>query len=293
VISVVVEAKSSADQDKMIAGLERLVREDPSAQIKRDAETGQLLLCGMGELHLEILIDRLLREHKVAANVGRPQVSYREAISREACAASTFDRELGGEHHFAAVELKVSPARRGSGSQIVISDKVTSNSALGGSLLKVLHTGIQEALEVGPLASYPLVDTRVEVLDFKTDPEKVASEMAIKSAASQAVKQATRAAHAILLEPIFKLEVQSPDEFVGSIVGDLTSRGGKIQGMEMRPSGAGQTIFAQAPLEKLFGYATDLRSLSQGKAAFSMEFLSYEALPDKRQDAVLKSLGRL
>jgi elongation factor G len=293
VISVVVEAKSSADQDKMMAGLERLVREDPSAQIRRDTETGQLLLCGMGELHLEILIDRLLREYKVIANVGRPQVSYREAILKVSEAESVFDRELGGEHHFAGVALKVSPASRGAGTKILLSDEVKSNPALGATLQKVLQTGIQEALEMGPLASYPLVDIVVEVTDFKMNPEKTVSEMAIKSASTQAVKHATRAAAAILLEPIFKLEVQCPEEFVGSVVGDLTSRGGKIQRIEMRPGGKGQTIFAQAPLEKLFGYATDLRSLTQGKAAFSMEFLSYEALPEKRQDNVLKSLGRL
>jgi len=288
VISVAIEAKSSADQEKMLSGLEKLVKEDPSARLRVDAETGQNLLSGMGELHLEILVDRLLREHKVQANVGKPQVSYRETISKEVSMTQIFDREVAGENIFAEVTVRLLPLPRGGGIKIENRLKKT----LQPQFLKAIEAGVREALEVGPIASYPLIDVLAEIQNFQLRDDRVASEVAFKAAASIGVRDACRQAQAQLLEPIFKLEVISPEQYVGNVVSDLNSRRGKISEMGMRGPGE-QAIRAEVPLATLFGYATDIRSLSQGRASFSMEFLEYSPLATKAREEVLRSLGRL
>ncbi len=288
VISVAIEAKSSADQDKMIQGLQKLEKEDPSCRLKTDPETGQILLSGMGELHLDILVDRLLREHKVQANVGKPQVSYRETITSSAEANHVYERQLGGEDHFAKVLLKIEPIGKNDPVQFVSKVAVTTQFPI--SFLKAVEGGFRESSEVGPLASYSLIGIRGTLLGIETKPN-ASNEMSFKAAASLAFREALNKTTAELLEPVFKLEVTTPDEFVGNIVSDLNSRRGKIISMNVRPGG-GQIISAEAPLANLFGYATDVRSLSQGRASFSMEFLAYSMVPQKVKTEILQRLGR-
>jgi elongation factor G len=288
VISVAIEAKSSSDQDKMMAGLEKLAKEDPSCRLRMDPETGQTLLSGMGELHLEILVDRLFREHKIQANVGRPQVSYREAISAAATGESIVDRLMAGEPQYAKVIIKIEPLTRGSGIQFV---NLVKNTLLTPILLKAIESGFKEAAEVGPIASYSMIDLKgtLTSVEFK-DPQST-SEMAFKAAASLALREAVKKAKPQLLEPVMKIEVTCPDDFVGSVIGDLNSRRGKVHSMSIK-SGGGQIINCEAPLAALFGYATDLRSLSQGRASFSMEFKAYEVVPPKINEEILAKLGR-
>lgn len=288
VIAVAVEAKSSADQDKMMAGLDKLVKEDPSARLRSDPETGQMLLSGMGELHLEILVDRLLREHKIQANVGKPQVSYRETITAAAEAEHVYERELGGDLHFAKVVLKIEPVPQGEGIQF--QSRVTVGREFPPELLRSVEAGFREAAEVGPLASYPMLGIRGTFMRFERRPEG-ATEIAFKAASSLAFRDAVKRASVDLLEPIMKLEITCPDDFVGNVVGDLNARRGKIQSMNVKPGG-GQIISAEAPLATLFGYATDIRSLSQGRAAFSMEFLEYAPVATKVKNEILQRLGR-
>lgn len=288
VISVAIEAKSSADQEKMLAGLGKLEKEDPSCRLRTDAETGQILLSGMGELHLEILVDRLLREHKIQANVGKPQVSYRESISSKAIADHVYEREIAGEAQFAKVSLTIEPIPQGEGIQFV--SKVAVSKEFTAPMLKAVESGFKEAAEVGPLASYSMIGIRGTLNSVETRPES-STEMAFKAASSLAFRDAVKAATVELLEPIFKLEVTCPDEFVGNIVGDLNSRRGKILSMNVK-QGGGQIVSAEAPLATLFGYATDIRSLSQGRASFSMEFLEYSAVPAKVKTEILHKMGR-
>ncbi len=288
VISVAIEAKSSADQEKMLQGLEKLGKEDPSSRLRTDPETGQILLSGMGELHLEILVDRLLREHKIQANVGKPQVSYRESISGSATANFTYEREVAGEAQFAKVSLTIDPISQHDGIQF--QSKVSSSKEFTPTMLKAVENGFKEAAEVGPLASYSMIGIRGTLNSVETRPE-ASSEMAFKAAASLAFREAVRNASVELLEPIFKLEVTCPDEFVGNVVGDLNSRRGKILTMNAKVGG-GQVISAEAPLSNLFGYATNVRSLSQGRASFSMEFLEYAVVPPKVKTEVLHKMGR-
>lgn len=289
VISVAIEAKSSADQEKMMIGLEKLVREDPSCRLRLDSETGQTLLSGMGELHLEILVDRLFREHKIQANVGKPQVSYREAISVSAKGEATIDRLIAGEPQFARVLIQIDPLPRGSGIQFV--NLLKTNISIGHNILKAIESGFRESAEVGPIASYSMIDIKGSLISIEIRDSQSTSEMAFKAASSLALREAVRLAVTQLLEPIMKLEVSSPDEFVGPVIGDLNARRGKVHSMNMKPGG-GQIINAEAPLATLFGYATDLRSLSQGRAAFSMEFKSYEVVPPKIKEEILVNLGR-
>lgn len=290
VISVAVEAKSSADQDKMMAGLEKLVKEDPSARLRQDPETGQNLLSGMGELHLEILVDRLFREHKIQANVGKPQVSYRETITQKAEQRHVYERQVAGDDLFAAVRISIEPVAKGSG--VTVFNEFKRAQPVSSVIVKAIESGLREASEVGPIASYPMIDMKISILDIEFRDEKQASEMAYKAAASLAFRECVKNSKPVLLEPIFKLEVIAPDSFVGGVVGDLNARRGKVHAMNMKPGG-GQVIFAEAPLANLFGYATDLRSLSQGRASFSMEFLEYIEIPPRVRDEVLRKLGRL
>lgn len=288
VISVAVEAKSSADQDKMMQGLEKLAKEDPSCRLRTDPETGQMLLSGMGELHLDILVDRLLREHKIQANVGKPQVSYRETISAAVDAEHVYEREVGGEPHFARVFLRIEPVSQKEGIQF--QSKVVVGREFSAELLKAVESGFREAAEVGPVASYSMIGLRGTLMKVETRPD-ASTEMAFKAATSLAFRDAVRKVAVDLLEPMMKLEVSCPDDFVGNIVGDLNSRRGKIHSMNVKVGG-GQVIQAEAPLATLFGYATDIRSLSQGRASFSMEFLEYAVVPTRAKNEILQKLGR-
>lgn len=288
VISVAIEAKSSADQEKMLQGLQKLEKEDPSCKLRTDPETGQILLSGMGELHLEILVDRLLREHKVQANVGQPQVSYRETITSPSTAVHTYERQIAGEDVYAQVTLKIEPIPQGEGVQFV--SKVAVSKEFTAPYLKAVEAGFREAAEVGPLASFSMIGLRGTLVGVEARPE-TSNEMAFKAASSLAFRDAVRTSAVELLEPVFKLEITSPDDFVGNVVGDLNSRRGKIHSMSMKPGG-GQVITADAPLATLFGYATDVRSLSQGRASFSMEFLEYAPVPPKVRAEILQKLGR-
>lgn len=288
VISVAVEAKSSADQEKMLQGLAKLEKEDPSCRLKTDPETGQMLLSGMGELHLEILVDRLLREHKIQANVGKPQVSYRETISTKASAVHVYEREIAGEANYARVSLTIEPISQSEGIQFV--SMVPVSKEFTAPFLKAVESGFREAAEVGPLASYSMLGIKGTLTAVEVRPDS-STEMAFKAAASLAFRDAVKNANVELLEPMFKLEVSCPDDFVGNVVGDLNSRRGKIHTMNMK-TGGGQVISAEAPLANLFGYATDVRSLSQGRASFSMEFLEYAVVPAKVKNEVLHKMGR-
>jgi len=287
VIAVAVEAKSSADQEKMMIGLQKLVREDPSAKIKTDPETGQTLLLGMGELHLEILLDRLNREHKIQANIGKPQVSYREAVYHECVGECRYEKILGGEEAFAYVRLKVSPFDASLGATVLMAS--VANQNIPKEFLLAAENGLREGLDVGPLASFPMINTKVEVLQVQSDPVK-SSEMSFKAAASLALREALKNADVRLLEPIFKLEIISPENFIGNIVSDLNARKGRILSMAMR--GTMHVLQAEAPLGNLFGYATDLRSISQGRASFAMEFKEYAVLSQKNSAELLKTMGR-
>ncbi|MFZ3230460.1 MAG: elongation factor G [Pseudobdellovibrio sp.] len=288
VISVVVEAKSSADQEKMIEGLQRLETEDPSCRLRTDVETGQILLSGMGELHLDILIDRLLREHKIQANVGRPQVAYRETISSGVNVDFVFERMLAGEEKFAQIKLEIQtiPALEG----IKIISEVLPSKEIQPNWIRACENGLKEAAEVGPIASYSMVGLKVIIKSIVGKPQ-MTDEIVCKAAASLAFREALKKVDAIFLEPMFKVEVQCPDEFVGNIVGDLNSRRGKVINMMAKPQ-SGQIIQAEVPLAQLFGYATDARSLSQGRAFFSMEFLDYVPVPAKIKAEILHRLGR-
>ena len=288
VISVAVEAKSSADQEKMLAGLDKLSKEDPSCRIRSDAETGQILLSGMGELHLEILVDRLLREHKIQANIGKPQVSYRETIATGVVGSYTYDREIAGEAHFAKVILSIEPTPQAEGIQF--KSNIGFSREFTQEFLRAVEQGFREAAEVGPLASYPMLGLRGVLTGVEARLES-SSVMAFKAAASLAFREAVRSATVELLEPIMKLEIGCPDDFVGNIVGDLNSRRGKVLSMNVRPGG-GQTIQTETPLANLFGYATDIRSLSQGRASFSMEFKEYSVVPLRAKAEILNRLGR-
>ena len=286
VIAVAIEAKSSADQDKMMQGLEKLLKEDPSSRLRFDPETGQTLLAGMGELHLEILVDRLLREHKVQANVGKPQVTYRETITRKARAEAKIERQVAGENQFGHAVVELEPASQGAGFKFV--NKVASEK-LPKQFLIPIEQGIRESLENGVLAGYQMMNFTATLVDAIHNVE-MASEMAYKIAAANAFREAARGAEPILLEPVFKVEVAVPDEFMGNVIGDLNSRRGKVHSMNAR--GTTQIVDAEVPLATMFGYATDLRSLTQGRGTFTMEFKQYAPIPPKISQEILAKMGR-
>lgn len=287
VIAVAIEAKSSADQEKMMAGLQRLEREDPSCRLRVDAETGQTLLSGMGELHLEILVDRLLREYKVQANVGKPQVSYRETVGKSARGEARIERVIAGENQFGHAIVEVKPGTVGSGfkfSNLIPPDRLPK------TMSAPIEQGIKESLENGVLAGFLTTDLEVALVGAEYNQE-TASEMAYKVAGANAFREAARKADPQLLEPIFKVEVTTPDEFMGGVIGDLNSRRGKVLSMNARAGR--QVIDAEAPLMAMFGYATDLRSLTQGRGTFSMEFKQFAATPPKVSQEILQKLGRI
>jgi elongation factor G len=273
VIRVALEPKSKEDQDKLAMSLGKMAEEDPTFHWTFDEEAGQTLISGMGELHLEVIVDRMKREHKVEANVGRPQVSYREAITRKARAEGRFVRQSGGRGQYGVVELEVEPLERGMG-------YVFENKIVGGSVPKeyipAVGQGAKEALQGGILAGYPVLDIKVSLLDGSYHAVD-SSEMAFKNAGSIGVKEAARKAGIVILEPIMKVEVRCPEDYFGSVVGDINSRRGIILGSESM--GKTQIVNAMVPLAETFGYSTDLRSLSQGRASYAMEFDHYEEVP--------------
>jgi elongation factor G len=286
VISVAIEAKSSADQDKMQKALERLLVEDPSCSVRTDPETGQMLLSGMGELHLEILVDRLFREHKVKANVGQPQVSFRETILEPAQGHSTFEKELGGQVQFGECTMMIEPLPRGQGIQYI--NKVPKE-LLPEIMAKACEQGAKDALEVGPRGGYTMNDIKITLQKANFRPEQ-STEMAFRVAAGNAVREALRSTKVQMLEPLFKIEVVTPDDFMGNVIGDINGRRGKVHSMS--PRAGNQVVMAEVPLMTLFGYATDLRSISQGRASFAMEFKEYSPVPPKVEEEILRKLGR-
>ncbi|MCB0363865.1 MAG: elongation factor G, partial [Bdellovibrionales bacterium] len=285
VISVAIEAKTTADQPKMMSGLEALLKEDPSCRVRTDQETGQMLLSGMGELHLEILVDRLLREHKVKANVGKPQVAFRESIVGGVKGEGSFDREIGGQHQYARVRLNLEPLPRGEG--YLFENKMGKDFPR--EFVQAVEKGAKDAAEVGALGGYQLVDIKVTLTDGEVR-DKESTEMAFRVAAANALRDGLKSAKSQILEPIFKVEIITPEEFMGNAIGDLNARRGKVHSMS--PKGGNQVVKAEVPLMALFGYATDLRSLSQGRASFSMEFQEYAPVPPKVEKEILEGLGR-
>ena len=282
VIDVAVEPKTKADQDKMGIALNKLAEEDPTFRVHTDAETGQTIISGMGELHLEIIVDRMMREFKVEANVGRPQVAYRETIKKRVDKVEgKFIRQSGGKGQYGHVVINAMPAEPGQG--YVFEDKI-SGGVIPREYIKPVEEGIREALENGVLAGYPMVDVKVELV-FGSYHDVDSSEMAFKIAGSMAIKEAARSAQAVILEPMMKVEVVSPDQFMGDVLGDVSSRRGKIGGMTQR--GEAQVIGATVPLSEMFGYSTRLRSMTQGRAVYSMEFSHYEEVPKAKAEEII------
>ncbi|TVQ87643.1 MAG: elongation factor G [Chromatiaceae bacterium] len=282
VISVAVEPKTKSDQEKMGVALSKLAQEDPSFRVRTDEESGQTIISGMGELHLEIIVDRMKREFGVVANVGAPQVSYRETIRKPVEQETKFARQSGGRGQYGHVYLRIEPQEPGAGYEFV-------NAVVGGAIPKeyipAVDKGVQEAMGNGVLAGFPMVDVKVTLYDGSYH-EVDSSEMAFKIAGSMALKEGTGKAKPVLLEPIMKVEVVTPEENMGDVMGDLNSRRGMIQGMEDAPSG--KIIRAEVPLSQMFGYATDLRSATQGRATYSMEFAKYNEVPASIAEAVAK-----
>jgi len=273
VIQIAIEPKTKADQEKLGEALQKLAKEDPSFRVSVNKETSQTLIAGMGELHLEIIVDRLLREFKVDANVGKPQVAYRETIRKASEAEGRFVRQTGGHGQFGVVELRIEPMEKGAGFEFVDG---TKGDAIPRNFIKPIENGIKEAMDNGVLAGYPMVDLRATLLDGKSH-DVDSSELAFKIAGSIAFKEACERAEAVLLEPVMDVEVVTPQEFMGEVIGDLNSRRGKILDMESR-AGA-QVIEARVPLATMFGYATRLRSITQGRANYTMQFGAYEQVP--------------
>lgn len=281
VISVAIEPKTKADQERLSQSLAKLAQEDPSFRVSFDEETGQTIISGMGELHLEIIVDRLLREFKVGANVGKPQVAYKETIKAASKAEGKFVRQSGGRGQYGHVYLELEPLDAGKGFEF-------SNKIVGGSIpreyVPAVEKGVKEAMDSGVLAGYPVVDVKATLYDGSYH-EVDSSEMAFKIAGSMAFKEAVKKAKPVVLEPIMSVEVVTPEEYMGDVMGDLNSRRGKIQSMEKR--GNAQIIRAEVPLSEMFGYATDLRSKTQGRATYTMQFSHYEDVPKGIADAII------
>jgi elongation factor G len=273
VIDRAIEPKTKADQDKLGIGLQRLSEEDPTFQVRTDEETGQTIISGMGELHLEVIVDRLLREFSVEANVGKPQVAYRETISKAVRSEGRFIRQTGGRGQYGHVVLELEPRERGAGFEF-------ENKIVGGVVPKdyipAVETGVKEAMQSGVLAGYPVVDVKVTIVDGSYH-EVDSSEIAFKIAGSLGFREGIKKADPVLLEPIMQVEVVTPEEFLGDVLGNLNARRGRIEGMEVR--GTAQVIDAVVPLREMFGYATDLRSMTQGRAGYVMRFAQYEEVP--------------
>jgi len=285
VIDVAIEPKTKADQDKLAIALQKLSEEDPTFHVHSDQETGQTIISGMGELHLEIIVDRMQREFKVDANIGRPQVAYRETIKKRVeKVEGKFIRQSGGKGQYGHVVINIEPAKQGEG--FVFEDKIVGGT-IPREFIKPAEQGMREALEGGVLAGYPMVDVKAELV-YGSYHDVDSSEMAFKIAGSMAIKEAAKRAGAIILEPIMKVEVVSPDAYMGDVLGDLSSRRGRIGGMNQR--GEAQVIDAQVPLSEMFGYSTKLRSMTQGRAVYSMEFAHYEEVPKSKAEEIINKV---
>ncbi len=286
VIDIAIEPKTKAEQDKLGVALAKLAEEDPTFRVRTDQETGQTIIAGMGELHLEVIVDRLLREFKVEANVGKPQVAYRETAGKPIENLDMkFARQTGGRGQYGHVIINVAPQTPGDG-------YVFENKIVGGAIpreyIPAVDKGIQEALDSGVIAGYPVVDVKVQLVDGSYH-EVDSSEMAFKIAGSMAIKEALRKSAPVLLEPVMAVEVVTPEDFMGDVMGDLSSRRGHIEGME--PRGNAQVIRAKVPLSEMFGYSTDLRSRTQGRAVYTMQFKAYEQVPKSIADEIIKKVG--
>jgi elongation factor G len=281
VMSVAIEPKTKADQEKLSQSLAKLAQEDPSFQVSFNEETGQTIISGMGELHLEIIVDRLLREFKVGANVGRPQVAYKETIRAAAKAEGKFIRQTGGRGQYGHVFIRIEPLEPGKGVEF-------ENKIVGGTVprefINPIEKGIREAADRGILAGYPVVDIKATLYDGSYH-EVDSSEMAFKIAGSMAFKEAAKSAKPVLLEPIMSIETVTPEEYLGDVIGDLNSRRGRVLNIERR--GNVQVIKAQAPLAEMFGYATDLRSKTQGRATYTMQFSHYDEVPKGVSEGII------
>jgi elongation factor G len=287
VLSLAIEPKSKADQQKIGLALAKLSQEDPTFQVKTDEDTGQTVLSGMGELHLEILVDRLMREFKVEANVGRPQVSYKETITRGSEAEGKFVRQSGGRGQYGHCKIRIEPleaTEENEGFEFV-------NAIKGGSIpkeyIKPVEAGIVEAMEGGILAGYPLVNVKVELYDG-TYHEVDSSEVAFKVAGSMALRAAAEKAKPVLLEPVMAVEIVVPEEYMGDVIGDINQRRGRVEGMEMR--GGSQIIKTFVPLAEMFGYATDIRSRTQGRGTFTMHLHGFEQAPANVAEEVISKV---
>ncbi len=287
VIEVAIEPKTKADQDKMGIALQKLAEEDPSFRVKSDAETGQTIIAGMGELHLDIIVDRLLREFKVDANVGKPQVAYRETIRGTADQDSKFIRQSGGKGQYGHVKIQIEPAEENAG--FVFENKIVGG-AIPKEYIEPARKGMEEALEGGILAGFPMIDVKVRLYDG-TYHEVDSSEMAFKIAGSMAIKEGVKKARPCILEPMMKVEIEVPEENTGDIIGDISSRRGRVEGMEIIEGTGIQKINAIVPLAEMFGYATDIRSKTQGRGTFSMEFKCYEQVPKNIEDEIIAKSG--
>jgi elongation factor G len=285
VIAVAIEPKTQADQEKMGIALGKLAQEDPSFRVRTDEESGQTIISGMGELHLDIIVDRLKREFKVDANVGAPQVSYRETLRKSVEAEGKFVRQSGGRGQYGHVWLRIEPMDEGAGYEFV-------NEIVGGVVpreyIPAVDKGIQEQMENGVIGGFPMVDVKVTLYDGSYH-DVDSNEMAFKIAGSMGFREGALEANPVLLEPIMKIEVVTPEEYMGDVMGDLNRRRGIVQGMEDGVSG--KVIRAEVPLAEMFGYATDLRSATQGRATYSMEFAKYAEAPGSVADAVIKKVS--
>ncbi|HZF12145.1 MAG TPA: elongation factor G [Thermoanaerobaculia bacterium] len=285
VIAVSIEPKTKADQEKLGMALAKLMQEDPTFRVHTDQDTGQTIIAGMGELHLEIIVDRLVREFNVGANVGKPQVAYKETLTQEAEGEGRFVRQTGGHGQYGHAKIKVRPNPEG--------DFIFNNKIIGGVIpkefIKPIEQGIKEALETGPLAGYPVTGVEIDLI-YGSYHEVDSSEIAFKIAGSMAFQDACKRARPVLMEPVMAVEVVTPEEYMGQVIGDITSRRGRIQHMEAR--GNAQVITCRVPLSEMFGYATDLRSASQGRANYSMQFAAYEQAPKSvSEEVVAKAAG--
>jgi elongation factor G len=283
VIQIAIEPKSKADQEKLSEALMKLSEEDPTFKVRVDEETGQTLISGMGELHLEILVDRMKREFKVEANIGKPQVAYRETITKKVNAEGKFVKQSGGRGKYGHVLIEMEPNEPGKGYEFV-------NNIVGGAIPKeyipAVSKGIEDAMKNGVIAGYPLVDIKVTLYDGSYH-EVDSDELSFRVAGSMALKDGARKADPVLLEPIMQIEVITPEEYLGDVMGDLNSRRGKIEGFTARRDA--QVIRAHAPLSEMFGYATRLRSMTQGRAIYTMQFSHYSQVPQSVADEIVKS----
>jgi elongation factor G len=286
VIDIAIEPKTKVDQDKMGEALRRLAEEDPTFRVRTDEQTLQTIISGMGELHLEVIVDRMLREFRVGANVGRPQVAYRETITRPARADARFSRQTGGHGQYGHAVIEIEPQEPGKGYEFV--DKIRG-AKIPSQFIEPVNKGIKEALESGILAGYPVVDIIVYLVDGSYH-EVDSSEMAFKIAGSMAIKEAFMKAAPVLLEPVMRVEVNVPDEYTGDVIGDLSARRAQVGGMEK--AGDEQALHAIVPLSEMFGYATSLRSMTRGRGTFTMEFAHYDQVPRHVAEKILASGGR-